>query len=559
MISLFDTLTGRVRPLRLRTPGEVSMYVCGPTVYDHPHLGHARSALTYDVLRRYLQWRGLRVRHVANITDIDDKIIDRARREGRTEPEVAAHWEAVYSDAMAALGVLEPCERPRATEWVGEMIALVAELMAAGGAYAIDAGVYLRVRKARGYGDLVRRSLEELRASAGGRVEVDEAKEDPLDFALWKAAKPGEPSWPSPWGPGRPGWHIECAAMSLGLLGEGFDLHGGGDDLVFPHHTNERAEALAAGRVFAGHWMHNAMLNVGGAKMAKSLGNFRTVADLLDEHPLNGRALRLLVLQTHYRKTMEVNASLIASARTAARRLDALVRRAAAAGADVGGASDGKFEASSDGVSEAVSDGKFEGVSDGVSEASSDGVSSGAATEATDAFRQAMDDDLGTPEATAVVFETLRRANAALDSGSSDGASLVGAVVGLAGALGVTPRRGATGRPRADTAGHGRADSAGRARAGTAGRAGGGKDEGSEPASGSSGSDDSSGSSGSDDSSGSSGSDDSRIESLVAKRQAARRAKDWAVADELRDRLAAMGVTVEDTPAGSIWRRRVRC
>ena len=181
-----------------------------------------------------------------------------------------------------------------------------------------------------GYGDLVHRSLDDLRASAGARVEVDEAKEDPLDFALWKAAKPDEPAWPSPWGPGRPGWHIECVAMSLGLLGEGFDIHGGGNDLVFPHHTNERAEALAVGRTFARHWMHNAMLNIDGQKMAKSLGNYRTVVEMLDEHPLNARAFRLLVLQTHYRKTMEVNPELLASARAAVQRLDAMARRAAA-------------------------------------------------------------------------------------------------------------------------------------------------------------------------------------------------------------------------------------
>ena len=314
MISLYDTLTGEVRPLATREPGRVALYACGPTVYDHPHLGHARSALTYDVLRRYLEWRGLEVRHVANVTDIDDNIINRARDEGRTENDVAVEWEAVYVDAMAALGVLEPHDRPRATGWVREMVEFVARIMDAGAAYSTATGVYLRVRDVDGYGDLVHRDLDDLQASAGARVEVDEAKEDPLDFALWKAAKPDEPSWPSPWGPGRPGWHIECVAMSLGILGDDFDIHGGGNDLVFPHHTNERAEALAVGRTFARHWVHNAMLNIEGTKMAKSLGNYRTVAEMLDEHPLNGRAFRLLVLQTHYRKTMEVNAELMASA-----------------------------------------------------------------------------------------------------------------------------------------------------------------------------------------------------------------------------------------------------
>ena len=462
MISLYDTLTGEVRPLELREPGRVALYACGPTVYDHPHLGHARSALTYDVLRRYLEWRGLDVRHVANITDIDDNIINRASDEGSTESEVAVEWEAVYIDAMAALGVLDPHDRPRATEWVTEMVDFVAQIMDAGAAYTTPTGVYLRVRDVPGYGDLVHRDLDDLRASAGARVEVDEAKEDPLDFALWKAAKPDEPSWPSPWGPGRPGWHIECVAMSLGILGDAFDIHGGGNDLVFPHHTNERAEALSVGRSFARHWVHNAMLNIEGTKMSKSLGNYRTVVEMLDEHPDNGRAFRLLVLQTHYRKTMEVNPDLMASARAACQRLDALARRAEVL----------------DPPSESGSGGELD-------------------VSAVDAFRAAMDDDLGTPQAVAVIFDTLRRANASLDRGDDDARTLTATVIDLASALGLAADAS---RPAADT-------------------------------------------------------DDAAIEDLVSRRQAARAAKDWATADSLRDELSAMGVVVEDTPAGPIWRR----
>ena len=462
MISLYDTLTGEVRPLTLREEGKVALYACGPTVYDHPHLGHARSALTYDVLRRYLEWRGLDVRHVANITDIDDNIINRAREEGSTEGEVAVEWEAVYIDAMAALGVLDPHDRPRATEWVTEMVDFVAQIMEAGAAYATPTGVYLRVRDVPGYGDLVRRDLDGLRASAGARVEVDEAKEDPLDFALWKAAKPDEPSWPSPWGPGRPGWHIECVAMSLGILGDDFDIHGGGNDLVFPHHTNERAEALAVDRSFARHWVHNAMLNIEGTKMSKSLGNYRTVVEMLDEHPDNGRAFRLLVLQTHYRKTMEVNADLMASARAACQRLDALARRANVLSRPPESVGAGDLDES-----------------------------------AVNAFNATMDDDLGTPQAVAAIFETLRRANAALDRGADDAQALAATVINLAGALGVA------------------VDAAGReADAG-----------------------------------------DAAIEDLVARRQAAREARDWATADALRDELSALGVVVEDTPAGPIWHR----
>ncbi len=465
MISLYDTVTAEVRPLALREPGKVSLYACGPTVYDHPHLGHARSALTYDLLRRYLEWRGLDVRHVANITDIDDNIINRARDEDRTESEVAVEWEAVYVDAMVRLDVLDPHDRPRATEWVTEMVDFVGRIMDAGAAYTTPTGVYLRVRDVDGYGDLVHRDLDDLRASAGARVEVDEAKEDPLDFALWKAAKPDEPSWPSPWGPGRPGWHIECVAMSLGILGDGFDIHGGGNDLVFPHHTNERAEALAVGRPFARHWVHNAMLNIEGTKMSKSLGNYRTVVEMLDEHPLNGRAFRLLVLQTHYRKTMEVNPELMASARAAIQRLDALARRASAAGI-------------------AVQTGA----------AAADPRADGGAVEA---FRAAMDDDLGTPQALAVVFDTLHRANTALDRGSTDAQALAATVFELAGALGVA------------------VDAGGR-----------GADE------------------------------DGAIEDLVARRQAARDARDWGTADALRDELSALGVVVEDTPAGPVWHRK---
>lgn len=407
MIRLYDTLTGDVRPLAQRDEGKVSLYACGPTVYDHPHLGHARQAMTYDIIRRYLEWRGVEVNHVANVTDIDDNIINRATREGLSEAEVALQWERIYVDVMRDLDILDPHDRPHATEYVDEMVAFIQTLMDNGSAYANDSGVYLRVHTVKGYGDLVHRSLEELREGAGARIEVDNSKEDPLDFALWKAAKPGEPTWPSPWGDGRPGWHIECVAMSLGILGDGFDLHGGGSDLVFPHHTNERAESIAAGREFATHWMHNAMLNIGGEKMSKSLGNFTTIQAMLDEHPLNGRALRLLLLQTHYRKTMELNDGVMAQGRATIERLDAMARKARAAGVSLDG-----------------------DIRDDESVA---------------AFVDEMDDDMGTPGAMAVVFALARRANAALDAGDDTAGALVATTVDLAGALGV-----AVGAPVAD-------------------------------------------------------------------------------------------------------------
>ncbi len=458
MIRLYDTLSGEIRPLELRDPGKVSLYACGPTVYDHPHLGHARQAFTYDIVRRYLEWSGLEVHHVANVTDIDDNIINRANREGSTEPEVAKVWKAVYDKAIFDdLGMLRPHDRPHATEYVQEMVDFIQTLVDNGSAYANDSGVYLRVHAVEDYGGQVHRTLDDLREGAGARVEVDGNKEDPLDFALWKAAKPGEPSWPSPWGDGRPGWHIECVAMSLDVLGDGFDLHGGGTDLVFPHHTNERAEAIAAGREFARHWMHNAMLNIGGEKMSKSLGNFTTIQALLDEHPLNGRALRLLLLQTHYRKTMEINADVMAQARGAIERLDAMARKADGAGLDLA-------DAPLDDAAVA-------------------------------AFREAMDDDMGTPEAVATIFETVRRANAALDAEDPAAPSLVATVFDLAGALGIA--------------------------IGTAEEADG----------------------------------DDEIDGLVAARTAAREAKDFAEADRLRDELMARGIVVEDTPNGPVWHR----
>ena len=456
MIRLYDTLTGDIRPLEQREEGKVSLYACGPTVYDHPHLGHARQALTYDVIRRYLEWQGVEVHHVANVTDIDDNIIKRAKSDGLTESEVAATWETIYTGVMDELDILAPHDRPHATDYVEDMVAFVEMLVANGAAYTTASGVYLRVGEVQGYGDLVHRSLDDLREGAGARVEVDENKEDPLDFALWKAAKPDEPTWPSPWGPGRPGWHIECVAMSLGILGDGFDLHGGGDDLVFPHHTNERAEAIAAGRKFARHWMHNAMLNIGGEKMAKSAGNFLTVRHLLDEHPLNARALRLLLLQTHYRKTMEINPDVMAQARGAIERLDAMARKATAAGVAL------------------------------------DGLDRDEAT--VEAFEAAMNEDMGTPEGVATIFETLRRANAALDAGD-DAGPLVATVVELAGALGL----------RIQT----RAD----------------------------------------------GDDDNEIDDLVAARSAARDSKDFAEADRIRDELTDRGIVVEDTPTGASWHR----
>ncbi len=268
-VRLYDTLARAKVELVPREPGRLSMYVCGPTVYDVPHIGHGRAATTFDVIRRYLEWRGFAVTFVSNVTDVEDKIIARAAATGSTEPEVAARFEAVHWEQLERLGVRRPDHVPHATEYVPSMLRMIEELVVRGHAYVVDGqGVYYDVRSFPGYGALPHRSLEQLLESAGARVEIDEAKRSPVDFALWKAAKPGEPAWDSPWGPGRPGWHIECSAMSLDLLGEGFDLHGGGDDLTFPHHENERAQAEGAGHGFARHWIHSGMVQVGGEKMA---------------------------------------------------------------------------------------------------------------------------------------------------------------------------------------------------------------------------------------------------------------------------------------------------
>jgi cysteinyl-tRNA synthetase len=392
VIRLHDTATGTVEPLEPRDPGKVSLYVCGPTVYGPAHVGHGRMALVFDVLRRYLEWSGFEVHHVSNITDIDDQIITKANDEGRTATEVAVEYEQYWWDAMDAIGVARPHQTPHATEWVDQMVALVADLIERGHAYEISDGVYLEVATVEGYGLLARQDLESLQA--GARVEANEEKRSPLDFVLWKKAKPGEPSWPSPWGEGRPGWHTECVVMSLGLLGDGFDLHGGGIDLRFPHHENERAQAVALGRSFARHWMHNGFVEVEGEKMSKSLGNFVNLPDLVAN--TDPRAYRLLVLRSHYRSPMEVTRDSIADARQALARLDAFARRTA----DLV-----RVEPDADTLAQ---------------------------------FRDLMDDDLNTAGALDIIFRTVRAAHQALDIDDETTAEpLAAAVRSMCGAVGL--------------------------------------------------------------------------------------------------------------------------
>jgi cysteinyl-tRNA synthetase len=468
VLRLHDTATGTIRPLELRKEGEVSMYVCGPTVYDMPHIGHGRANLTFDILRRYLSFIGLKVHHVANVTDVDDNIIKRAAELGRTESDVAAEFEARWWESMEALGDLRPQDIPHATQYIDDMVALVGELVAMGKAYETADGVYLEVSKVEGYGLLAQQSLESLQV--GARVEANEDKRSPLDFALWKKAKAGEPSWDSPWGRGRPGWHTECVVMSLDLLGEGFDLHGGGQDLKFPHHENERAQAVADGKVFAQHWMHNGWVEVEGTKMSKSLGNFTTLPDLLSRY--DARAYRLLVLRAHYRSPIEVTPDTLADAEKGLTRLDGLARRFASFGvADLLGETDEGFVVEGVSPATAVDDGALAG------------------------FRARMDDDLDTAGALATIFELVTAAHSAADAGDeAEGGRLAHTAAVLAAALGLTLRA-------ADTEVD--ADSA----------------------------------------------------RLVAERDAARQARDFARADAIRDELVARGWTVEDTPGGTAIRR----
>jgi cysteinyl-tRNA synthetase len=451
MLQLFDTAKGGVVPFEPREPGKVSMYACGPTVYGPPHVGHGRMALVFDVLRRYLVWAGNEVTFVSNVTDIEDKIIERAQREGRDWRDITARCETVWYRAMDKLGVQRPDHDPHATAYVERMVELIARLVGAGAAYETPDGVYFQSEGVEDYGLLARQPLDSLKA--GARVEGVEEKRSPVDFALWKKAKPGEPTWPSPWGPGRPGWHTECVVMSLDLLGEGFDIHGGGLDLAFPHHENERAQAVADGRQFARYWVHNGFVEVEGTKMSKSLGNVTNLLDLVEQY--DPRAYRLLVLQSHYRSPIDVTDDSLRDAVRSLARLDTFARKAAELGG--GGGADADVDALA-------------------------------------RFREAMDDDLDTPRATALVFDLVRRANALLAGGDIESAApLAAAVAEITGALGLQLRT-----------------------------------EGGEvPAD---------------------------ILELARRRDEARSARDWATADTLRDQITAAGYVVEDTPGGTVVR-----
>ena len=320
MLSIYNTLTGKKEPFQSLQPKTARMYVCGVTVYDYCHIGHARSALVFDVIRRYLEFSDYKVEFVKNFTDVDDKIIKRANERGVSCDAITAEYIEAYYQDMGKLGIRRATHEPKATEHMAEIIELVNTLIQKGLAYEVAGDVYFQVEKYQAYGRLSKRKLDDLQA--GARVEVDERKRHPMDFALWKSSKPGEPSWDSPWGSGRPGWHIECSAMSMRHLGETFDIHGGGMDLIFPHHENEIAQSCGAtGKEFARYWIHNGFVQINQEKMSKSLGNFFTIREIFEKskwpRPETGEMLRYFLLGTHYRSPLDFSGKSIEEAKNA--------------------------------------------------------------------------------------------------------------------------------------------------------------------------------------------------------------------------------------------------
>ncbi|MDM7953758.1 MAG: cysteine--tRNA ligase [Cyanobium sp. CZS 25K] len=480
-LRLTNTLSRRCEPFEPLEAGKVSIYCCGVTVYDLCHLGHARSYIVWDVLRRYLLWSGYAVTFVQNFTDIDDKILKRAEEEGSSMEVVSERNIAAYQADMAALHILPPDRMPRATRSLDAIRQLIAELEAKGAAYSADGDVYFAVMRQAGYGKLSGRTLEEQQEGASGRTrEAEEArKRHPFDFALWKGAKPGEPSFPSPWGPGRPGWHIECSAMVREELGTTIDIHLGGADLIFPHHENEIAQSEAAsGEPLARWWLHNGMVNVGGEKMSKSLGNFTTIRALL-ESGVSPMTLRLFVLQAHYRKPLDFTGEALAAAATGWKGLDAALGLGERHGAALGWGAMPTAEPTD------------------------------ALAEARGRFAAAMDDDLNTSAALALLFELARPLRALanrLERGDTEAEAAPEAAEleprwqllrELAGVLGLEAEAAAT--------------TAESAQAGVPAAA---------------------------------------IEARIEERRAAKAARDFATADRLRAELAAEGIELIDRPGG---------
>ena len=472
-------------------PGKIRMYVCGPTVYDQIHVGNGRTFLAFDVIRRYLTYKGYQVTFAQNLTDVDDKIINRANEQGRAPEEVASEFSDAFIEQMHRLGVLDPDIRPRATREIPAMIEMIEGLIEQGHAYAPGNGdVYFSVRSDPSYGTVSGRNVDDLKV--GARIEANDEKADPLDFALWKAAKPGEPMWDSPWGKGRPGWHTECSAMVHRYLGTPIDIHGGGQDLIFPHHENETAQAMCAwGRPLANVWMHTGMLRVNGEKMSKSLGNFFTLKEILDKYPAD--AVRLLMLQTHYRSALDFQTDQLNGAVGTLERLRTCVKNLRWA-ADM-----------------APQDGEL----------SANDRELGAAIDAAhDEFVRQMDDDFNTSGGLAAIFGLVTAANKYLADAGNDAATApalraADMIVELSDVLGINLSQiGESDLPHelvdlaAEHAGY----------------------QGDDPA--------------------------AAAKALLAARQAARAKKEWATADAIRDGIAALGLVVEDTAAGARLTRK---
>ena len=456
MLKLYNSLHRNLENFVPIQPGQVRMYVCGMTVYDYCHLGHARVFVVFDMVARWLRACGYHVIYVRNITDIDDKIIKRAQENGETTAALTGRFIAAMHEDEARLGVLQPDVEPRATEYVAEMLAMIQTLEIRGLAYQADNGdVYYSVRGFQHYGQLSGKSLDDLRA--GERVEVEASKHDPLDFVLWKTAKPGEPAWSSPWGPGRPGWHIECSAMSGKLLGRHFDIHGGGQDLQFPHHENEIAQYEGAHECkFVNYWLHNGFVRVDNEKMSKSLGNFFTIREVLEK--FDPEVVRFFILRAHYRSPLNYSDAHLEDAKGALTRLYTALKNVPPAELEV------------------------------------DWIDPWAAR-----FKAAMDEDFGTPEAMAVLFELANEANRAHEPRLSGLLKALGGVLGL---LQADPEAFLK-RP--------------------VGGAG--------------------------------GLQDAEIDALIAARADAKKSRNFAEADRIRDELKAAGIVLEDGPQGTTWRR----
>ncbi len=470
---IYNTLTRQKEPFEPIEPKRVRMYVCGPTVYDKAHVGHAMSSIVFDIVRRYLEYRGYAVRHVMNYTDVDDKVIRRAEALGTEPIALAEKYIGEYDRHLRDLNVELAAVYPRVSQEIEQIIAMVQGLIERGYAYEIEGDVYFRVSRDEDYGKLSGRKVEDMQA--GARLEIDVRKEAPMDFALWKSAKPGEPAWDSPWGKGRPGWHIECSAMSLHHLGQEIDIHGGGNDLIFPHHENEIAQTESlTGKAFARYWIHNGMVQLGGEAMSKSTGNVFTIEAFLGEYEAN--VLRMMVLNSHYRSPLTFNDDVAQQAQRGLERMRGALRPATSAG-------DGAY-----GTPETPAD---------TAEAAR--LEAAASTARAD-FETAMDDDFNAPSALGGLFELVRAINSARDAGvgADDLSEAQAVLLELTQVLGLDLAT----RPKTEQA------------AGPF------------------------------------------IDLLARVRQELRSAKQWELADQIRDRLAELGVVLEDGKDGSTWRFR---